>query len=74
LRYQPIRNRYGSRYGSAGTASHVTGNYWEIAARARRAPDIARYRAGLGVRDIMGYCATTLLFSGVAFVAGMYLF
>ncbi|MBN3832261.1 TIGR00366 family protein [Burkholderia sp. Ac-20344] len=30
--------------------------------------------AGLGVRDIMGYCVTTLLFSGVVFVAGMYLF
>ncbi|WP_258403430.1 TIGR00366 family protein, partial [Burkholderia multivorans] len=27
-----------------------------------------------GVRDIMGYCVTTLLFSGVVFVAGMYLF
>ncbi|HKT98480.1 MAG TPA: TIGR00366 family protein [Paraburkholderia sp.] len=30
--------------------------------------------AGLGVRDIMGYCVTTLLFPGVVFVAGMYLF
>ncbi|PXW23093.1 TIGR00366 family protein [Paraburkholderia caballeronis] len=30
--------------------------------------------AGLGVRDIMGYCVTTLLFSGVVFIAGMYLF
>lgn len=30
--------------------------------------------AGLGVRDIIGYCVTTLLFSGVVFVAGMYLF
>jgi short-chain fatty acids transporter len=30
--------------------------------------------AGLGVRDIMGYCVTALLFSGVVFVAGMYLF
>lgn len=30
--------------------------------------------AGLGVRDIMGYCVTTLLFSGIVFVAGMYLF
>ena len=30
--------------------------------------------AGLGVRDIMGYCVTALLFSGVIFVAGMYLF
>ena len=30
--------------------------------------------AGLGVRDIMGYCVTTLLFSGAVFVAGMYLF
>ena len=26
--------------------------------------------AGAGVRDIMGYCVTTLLFSGVVFVAG----
>ncbi|TCG09420.1 TIGR00366 family protein [Paraburkholderia steynii] len=30
--------------------------------------------AGLGVRDIMGYCVTALLFSGVIFVAGLYLF
>ncbi|CAB3780233.1 Putative short-chain fatty acid transporter [Pararobbsia alpina] len=30
--------------------------------------------AGLGVRDITGYCVTALLFSGVIFVAGMYLF
>jgi short-chain fatty acids transporter len=30
--------------------------------------------AGLGVRDIMGYCVTALLFSGMVFVAGMYLF
>ncbi|MGE5385516.1 MAG: short-chain fatty acid transporter, partial [Betaproteobacteria bacterium] len=30
--------------------------------------------AGLGVRDIMGYCVTALLFSGAIFVAGMYLF
>ena len=30
--------------------------------------------AGLGVRDIMGYCVTALLFSGVVFVGGMYLF
>ncbi|SMG00607.1 TIGR00366 family protein [Burkholderia singularis] len=30
--------------------------------------------AGLGVRDIMGYCVTALLFSAVVFVAGMYLF
>jgi short-chain fatty acids transporter len=30
--------------------------------------------AGLGVRDIMGYCVTALLFSGAVFVAGMYLF
>jgi short-chain fatty acids transporter len=30
--------------------------------------------AGLGVRDIMGYCVTALLFSGLVFVAGMYLF
>jgi len=26
------------------------------------------------VRDIMGYCVTTLLFSGVVFVAEMHLF
>jgi short-chain fatty acids transporter len=30
--------------------------------------------AGLGVRDIMGYCITALLFSGVIFIAGLYLF
>jgi short-chain fatty acids transporter len=30
--------------------------------------------AGLGVRDIMGYCVTALLFSGVVFIAGLYLF
>ena len=30
--------------------------------------------AGLGVRDIMGYCVTALLFSGFIFVGGMYLF
>lgn len=30
--------------------------------------------AGLGVRDIMGYCVTALLFSGAIFIAGMYLF
>jgi len=30
--------------------------------------------AGLGVRDIMGYCVTALLFSGLVFVGGMYLF
>lgn len=30
--------------------------------------------AGLGVRDIMGYCVTALLFSGLIFVAGLYLF
>lgn len=30
--------------------------------------------AGLGVRDIMGYCVTALLFSGVIFIGGMYLF
>jgi short-chain fatty acids transporter len=30
--------------------------------------------AGLGVRDIMGYCVTALLFSGAVFVAGLYLF
>lgn len=30
--------------------------------------------AGLGVRDIMGYCVTALLFSGVIFAAAMLLF
>ncbi|MDX5628148.1 MULTISPECIES: TIGR00366 family protein [unclassified Brenneria] len=30
--------------------------------------------AGLGVRDIMGYCVTALLFSGVIFVIGLTLF
>ena len=30
--------------------------------------------AGLGVRDIMGYCVTALLFSGAVFVAGLYFF
>ncbi|EHD22609.1 MULTISPECIES: TIGR00366 family protein [Brenneria] len=30
--------------------------------------------AGLGVRDIMGYCVTALLFSGVIFVIGLALF
>jgi short-chain fatty acids transporter len=30
--------------------------------------------AGLGVRDIMGYCITAMLFSGVIFVAGLYVF
>lgn len=30
--------------------------------------------AGLGVRDIMGYCITALLFSGVIFVVGLTLF
>lgn len=30
--------------------------------------------AGLGVRDIMGYCVTALLFSGLIFVGGLYLF
>jgi short-chain fatty acids transporter len=30
--------------------------------------------AGPGVRDIMGYCMTTPLFSGAVFVAGMSLF
>ena len=30
--------------------------------------------AGLGVRDIMGYCVTALLFSGLIFIGGMYLF
>lgn len=30
--------------------------------------------AGLGVRDIMGYCVTALLFSGFIFVGGLYLF
>ncbi|MFL9897002.1 TIGR00366 family protein [Paraburkholderia fungorum] len=28
----------------------------------------------LGVRDIMGYCVTALLFSGVVFTPGLYLF
>ena len=28
----------------------------------------------LGVRDIMGYCVTALLFSGFIFVGGLYLF
>jgi len=26
------------------------------------------------MRDIMGYCVTTMLFSGVVFVGAMYLF
>ena len=30
--------------------------------------------AGLGVRDIMGYCITALLFSGIIFVIGLTLF
>ena len=30
--------------------------------------------AGLGARDIMGYCLVTLLFSGVIFIAGLMLF
>lgn len=30
--------------------------------------------AGLGVRDIMGYCVTALIFSGFIFVGGLYLF
>jgi len=30
--------------------------------------------AGLGVRDIMGYCVTALLFSGLIFIGGLYLF
>ncbi len=30
--------------------------------------------AGLGVRDIMGYCITALLFSGVIFVVGLTFF
>lgn len=30
--------------------------------------------AGLGVRDIMGYCITALLFSGIIFIAGLYVF
>ncbi|MGC4379399.1 TIGR00366 family protein [Fictibacillus sp. Mic-4] len=29
---------------------------------------------GLGVRDIMGYCVTTLLVSGVIFTLGLTLF
>jgi short-chain fatty acids transporter len=30
--------------------------------------------AGLGVRDIMGYCVTALLFSGIIFVIGLHFF
>jgi short-chain fatty acids transporter len=30
--------------------------------------------AGLGVRDIMGYCVTALLFSGIIFVVGLHFF
>jgi short subunit fatty acids transporter len=30
--------------------------------------------AGLGVRDIMGYCVTALLSPGVVFIPGLYLF
>lgn len=30
--------------------------------------------AGLGVRDIMGYCVTALLFSGVIFIVGLHFF
>ena len=30
--------------------------------------------AGLGVRDIMGYCVTALLFSAVIFLLGLALF
>ena len=30
--------------------------------------------AGLGVRDIMGYCITALLFSGIIFVIGLTFF
>ncbi|WP_232697656.1 TIGR00366 family protein [Brevibacillus daliensis] len=30
--------------------------------------------AGLGVRDIMGFCVTALLWSGVIFLAGLYFF
>lgn len=30
--------------------------------------------AGLGVRDIMGFCITALLFSGVIFMGGLYFF
>jgi short-chain fatty acids transporter len=30
--------------------------------------------AGLGVRDIMGYCVTALLFSGVIFIIGLHFF
>ncbi|SDV50387.1 TIGR00366 family protein [Chitinasiproducens palmae] len=30
--------------------------------------------AGLGVRDIMGYCVTAMLFSGVVFVVGLMVF
>ncbi|SMC70732.1 TIGR00366 family protein [Sporomusa malonica] len=30
--------------------------------------------AGLGVRDIMGYCVTALIFSGIIFVVGLHFF
>ena len=50
-------------YGEAWT--NMAQPYWALPALAI---------AGLGVRDIMGYCVTALLFSGVIFVAGMYLF
>lgn len=30
--------------------------------------------AGLGVRDIMGYCVTALLFSGIIFIVGLHFF
>ncbi|MFL9909191.1 TIGR00366 family protein [Paraburkholderia sp. RL17-337-BIB-A] len=41
-----------------------------------RALELApRYRVvTIGVRDIMGYCVTALLFSGVVFTPGLYLF
>jgi short-chain fatty acids transporter len=30
--------------------------------------------AGLGIRDIMGYCVTALLFTAVLFIVGLYFF
>jgi len=30
--------------------------------------------AGLGVRDIMGYCVTSLIWSGIIFIVGMHFF
>jgi short-chain fatty acids transporter len=50
-------------YGSAWT--NMAQPFWALPALAI---------AGLGVRDVMGYCITALLFSGLVFIAGMYLF